>query len=89
MKSAYSILGIPGNATQSEIDQAFQKATSHYSHERLGDDPEAISRLTDVRNAHKLLSDADMRAAHDRKLNASVPARVERTRVIVEADTPA
>lgn len=88
MKSAYSILGIPGNATQAEIDQAFQKATAHYSHERLGDDPEAVSRLSDVRNAYKLLSSADMRAAHDRKLS-SVPVRAERTRTVVEADPPA
>jgi curved DNA-binding protein CbpA len=88
MKSAYSILGIPGNATQSEIDHAFQKATTHYSGARLADDPEAASRLADIRNAHKLLSSADMRAAHDRKLSA-VPARAERLRVVVEADPPA
>lgn len=89
MKSAYSVLGIPGNATQAEIDQAFQKATHHYSKERLADDPEAITRLADIRNAHKLLSSADMRAAHDRKLTASVQSPVERTRMVVEADPPA
>ena len=84
MKSAYSILGIPGNATQAEIDQAFHQATAHYSHERLGDDPEAVSRLTDVRAAYKLLSSADMRAAHDRKLSAAVARRTQRTLVVIE-----
>jgi curved DNA-binding protein CbpA len=89
MKSAYAVLGIPGNASQAEIDQAFHKATRHYSRDRLVDDPEAITRLADVNHAHKLLSSADMRAAHDRKLDASLLSRTERPRVVIGADPPA
>lgn len=88
MKSAYSILGIPGNATQTEIDQAFQQASVHYSHARVADDPDSATRLVDVRDAYKLLSNADMRAAHDRKLGAALAVRPERTRVLIEAEAP-
>ncbi|MDW5442251.1 DnaJ domain-containing protein [Polaromonas sp. SM01] len=87
MKSAYSILGIPGNASAADIDQAFQKASAHYSHAKLADDPEAVARLIDIRHAYKLLSSPEMRAAHDRKLSAALsqPA-ASRPRVVLAAE---
>jgi curved DNA-binding protein CbpA len=89
MKSAYSILGVPGNASASEIEQAYLKAKAHYSKTLLVEDPEAITRLTEIREAHKLLTNADMRAAHDRKLSAAIHRPAERPRVVIEtAATP-
>jgi curved DNA-binding protein CbpA len=94
MKSAYSVLGVPGNASTADIDAAFQKAAAHYSKERLASDPDAIDRLLEIREANKLLSDPAMRAAHDRKLNASAgapppPPTGRRTTLAMEAASPA
>ncbi len=72
MKSAYSTLGIPGNASAADIETAYLQAAAHYSHERLGDDPAAADKLLEIREAHKLLSNPELRAAHDRKLAAAV-----------------
>lgn len=72
MKSAYSTLGIPGNASAEDITAAYLKATAHYSHERLGNDPAAADKLLEIREANKLLSNPELRAAHDRKLAAAV-----------------
>lgn len=86
MKSAYSILGIPGNASAADIDQAFQKASAHYSHAKLADDPEAVARLIDIRHAYKLLSNPEMREAHDRKLSAAVSQPASRPRVVLASE---
>lgn len=72
MKSAYATLGVPGNASQADIDEALARANAHYSRDRLGDDPSLLDKLTDIRDAHRLLSNPSTRAAHDRKLNATV-----------------
>lgn len=87
MKSAYAVLGIPGNASTADIDQALQTATAHFSKARLVDDPDSLEKLLEVREAHKLLSQPDMRAAHDRKLSAAVvrPSVPPRTSVAVES----
>lgn len=93
MKSAYSTLGVPGNASQADIDEALARANAHYSRDRLGDDPSLVDKLAEIRDAHKLLSNPDMRAAHDRKLNASAgnapAAPSRRPALVVEAVPPA
>lgn len=86
MKSAYSILGVPGNASAAEIEQAYVKANAHYSKTLLVDDPEAIARLTEIREAHKLLTSTEMRAAHDRKLSAAIHRAAGRPNVVIEAE---
>nr|WP_315493761.1 DnaJ domain-containing protein [uncultured Rhodoferax sp.] len=68
MDSAYNVLGVPGNATPEEINQALQKALHHYNHAKLAQDSDAVTRVLAIREAHKILSDSHMRAAHDRKL---------------------
>jgi curved DNA-binding protein CbpA len=72
MKSAYSTLGIPGNASAQDIEAAYLQAAAHYSHERLGNEPATADKLLEIREAHKLLSNPELRAAHDRKLAAAV-----------------
>lgn len=89
MKSAYTVLGIPGNASTPDIELAYQKAAAHYSHERIGDDTALADKLVEVQQAYKLLSNADMRAAHDRKLSTAVARPVQRERIVVEDVAPA
>ncbi|OOG44162.1 DnaJ domain-containing protein [Polaromonas sp. A23] len=86
MKSCYVILGVPGNASDEEIDEAFKKASAHYSKERLVEDPEAAKRLGAIRDAYKILSNAEMREAHDRKLSAASKPLAPRPRVVIEAE---
>jgi curved DNA-binding protein CbpA len=92
MKSAYAVLGLPGNASNTDIDEALSRATAHYSRERLAADPSLMDKLAEIRDAHKLLSNAEMRSAHDRKLSASAgtpPAAPNRRPVVaMEAASP-
>ncbi|MDR7308146.1 DnaJ domain-containing protein [Rhodoferax saidenbachensis] len=72
MDSAYKVLGVPGNATLQEITQAMQDALDHYSHAKMARDPDVIPRQIAIREAYKILSNEQMRAAHDRKLQSYV-----------------
>lgn len=85
MKSCYVILGLPGNASDTEIHEAFKRASAHYSKQRLVEDPEAASRLGAIQDAYKILSNAEMREAHDRKLSAASKPSAPRPRVVIEA----
>lgn len=88
MKSAYTVLGIPGNASLADIEQAYQKASAHYSHARMAEDPGAVERLIEIKEAQKLLVNAALRAAHDRKLSAAVNRPASRARVVYETEAP-
>ncbi len=85
MDSAYKVLGVPGNATSEEINQALQKALHHYSHAKLAQDSDAVARVLAIREAHKILSNNDMRAAHDRKLLSYVNKPRSTPRIVMEA----
>jgi curved DNA-binding protein CbpA len=89
MKSAYTVLGIPGNASTQEIEASYIKSTQYYSHERLLSDESALDRFAEIKGAYKLLTNPEFRAAHDRKLSASVnrPASTPRV-IVVEQATP-
>lgn len=71
MKSAYLILGVPGNASREDIEAAFEKAKDFYSPARLAEDPQAVDKFLDVKTAYKVLRDEESRAAHDRKLSSA------------------
>lgn len=75
MRSAYEILGVPGNADAQEITEAFQRASKYYAPERLADNPDLGEKLIEIKQAFQVLSSPDMRKAHDRKLNQVVAAR--------------
>jgi DnaJ-class molecular chaperone len=83
MKSAYLVLGVPGNANKEDIEAAFSKAKLHYSPSRLAEDPQAGERFLDVKTAYQVLRDDESRAAHDRKLSSTLTrpaaARTDRT----------
>jgi len=72
MRSAYMLLGIPGNATPEDIEAAYRKAQELYPRERLATEDGAMARLNELKEAYRVLKDAESRAAHDRKLAQAV-----------------
>jgi curved DNA-binding protein CbpA len=68
MKSAYSVLGIPGNASPDDVEAAYQRATEFYTPQRMAEDSNVALQFVDVREAYQVLRDAESRTAHDRKL---------------------
>jgi hypothetical protein len=87
MRSAYLVLGVPGDASPQEIELAFQRAEAQFPRERLAQEDGALARLAEIRTAYRLLRDPAARAAHDRKLQQQVhPAPVRRPIVVVEAE---
>ena len=66
------MLGVPGNATPGEIERAFNRSLARFTRERLRTEAGAGAKLADVMEAYKVLRNADMRAAHDRKLTRAV-----------------
>jgi curved DNA-binding protein CbpA len=88
MKSAYLVLGIPGNASKADVEDAFKKAQHHYSSPKLAADPDAVDKFLEVKTAFNVLRDSDSRAAHDRKLSSmrdqpkAVESSVRKARVV-------
>ncbi len=87
MKSAYVTLGVPGNAQVEDIQDAYQKALGHYSKEKLVADPSLSTRLDEIKEAYKILSNADLRQAHDRKITGLVAPKVIRVVEPVAAES--
>lgn len=87
MKSAYVVLGIPGNASNEDIEAAFQRARELYTPARLASVEGAVDKFNESKTAYDILRVADSRAAHDRKLAIPRP-QVERRRVTVVEDVP-
>lgn len=71
MKSAYLTLGVPGNATREDIQAAYDVAMAFFTKERLVADPSLLQRREQVQEAYKVLSNRELRDAHDRKLAAA------------------
>jgi curved DNA-binding protein CbpA len=90
MRSAYLVLGVPGDASGDEIEAAFRKAEALFPRERLAREEGALARLEELRSAHQVLRDPGSRAAHDRKLLEQVrPAPRHRAVAIAEDQSPA
>ena len=86
MKSAYLILGVPGNASDEDIEIAHKRAQLLFAPERLSKVDGAVDRFNEIQTAYKILKDPESRAAHDRKLAApqARPAAAARTQVVEE-----
>ncbi|MCZ8255366.1 MAG: DnaJ domain-containing protein [Polaromonas sp.] len=80
MKSAYLVLGVPGNATKEDIEAAFQVAKDLYSPARLAAEPHTLEKFLEVKTAYQVLRDEDSRAAHDRKLSGAQAGMAPRAR---------
>lgn len=88
MKSAYILLGLPGDATAEEIRQALAAAEARFTKEHLVEHPEDIQRLQSMRDAARILLNPEMRAAHDRKLMASAATQTLSMRYVTEPAKP-
>jgi curved DNA-binding protein CbpA len=87
MRSAYLVLGVPGNATPEEIESAFRKAERQFPRERLAEEEGALARFGDIKTAYQVLRDPEARTAHDRKLQGSAqPAPRPRVEIVAAAD---
>lgn len=86
MKSAYRVLGVPGNATSEEIRTAFEEARVRYPKERILNDQDAFERFNELKEAYKVLSEPGLREMHDRKLNSSAPAPGRKPVVVIVED---
>ena len=89
MRSAYLVLGVPGDASREEIEAAFRRAEVQFPRGRLAEEDGALARWQEIRAAYQVLNDPGSRAAHDRKLQAQVspPAR-PRTVVVTQEAAP-
>lgn len=63
-KDPYKILGIPPNATASQIKQAYHRLARQY-HPDLNKDARASERMKDINWAYDILSDPEKRSLHD------------------------
>ena len=61
----YDILGVPRNASQDEIKQAFRKLARQY-HPDVSKEANAEEKFKEINEAYGVLSDADKRARYDR-----------------------
>ncbi len=89
MKSAYFVLGVPGNASNEDIEIAFARTKLLYTPERLANAEGALEKFKEVKIAYDVLRNADSRAAHDRKLSAAQrPTPATRPVIVVEEESP-
>jgi len=63
-KDYYEILGVPRNATQEEIKQAYRRLVRQY-HPDLNKDPGAQEKFKEINEAYEVLSDPQKRAQYD------------------------
>jgi molecular chaperone DnaJ len=61
----YDILGVPRNASQDDVKQAFRKLARQY-HPDVNKNADAEERFKEINEAYGVLSDADKRARYDR-----------------------
>jgi curved DNA-binding protein CbpA len=91
VKSAYQVLGVPGNATAADIEEAFERAQAFYTPQKMAEDSRFAEQLTEVNDAYKVLRDPESRQAHDRKLARPASSAASRpagyTATVVERES--
>ena len=63
-KDYYQVLGVPRDATAEQIKKAFRRLARKY-HPDVSREPDAAARMSEVNEAHAVLSDPEKRAAYD------------------------
>lgn len=61
----YDVLGVPADASASQIKKAYRKLARTHHPDRNPDDPDAERRFKEVGAAYEVLSDTDRRALYD------------------------
>jgi molecular chaperone DnaJ len=67
----YQVLGVPRDASESEIKSAFRGLARKY-HPDVSQEPDAEEKFKDINEAYAVLSDQEKRAAYDRFGHAGV-----------------
>lgn len=68
-KSAYLVLGLPGNSTQADIHATYQRLMANFSQDQLATDMAARKLHREIQEAYALLKAPELRAAYDRELS--------------------
>lgn len=84
MKSAYVILGLPGDASADEIRDAYQALVQQLTDGALSNKPDREGRLLEAKQAYQILSNPQTRESHDRRLRGSA---AEPRKVVVTRET--
>jgi curved DNA-binding protein len=63
-KDYYDVLGVPRDATADQIKHAFRRLARKY-HPDVSHEPDAGARMSELNEAHAVLSDPERRAAYD------------------------
>ncbi len=65
-RDAYDVLGVPRDATESELKRAYRELAHRHHPDKNPDDPAAEERFKEIAIAYGVLSDAEQRARYDR-----------------------
>ena len=65
-KDYYQVLGVPEDASASEIKKAYRKLAKQHHPDANRDDPNAAERFKEIGEAYAVLSDSDKRKKYDR-----------------------
>jgi len=71
-RDCYEILGVPKNASETDIKKAYRKVALKYHPDRNPDNKEAEEKFKEAAEAYEILSDGDKRARYDRFGHAGV-----------------
>lgn len=70
----YEVLGVARDANEAAIKKAFKRLAMKYHPDRNQDNPEAVDKFKEAKEAYDILSDAQKRAAYDQYGHAGVDA---------------